>query len=135
MARSQIRQSEALRRARERQRELDRQEDEAREAARARIADASAAAIVALERRAEAERTLATATSAAGNAVRALLAEDVEVDRAAALLDMSETDVRRLVKAAAPEQADREARTTPSRSPSSGGAAPVTPLGDGGAVP
>lgn len=99
MARSQIRQSEALRRARERQRELDRQEDEARDASRARIADASAAVIVALERRADAERVLAAATSAVGKALRALLAEDLDADRAAALLELDATEIRRLLKA------------------------------------
>lgn len=100
MARSQIRQSDALRRARERQRELDRQEDEAREVSRARIADASAAAIIALERRADAEQSLAAATSAAGEAVRALLAKDVDVERAAALLELDLAGLRRLLKAA-----------------------------------
>lgn len=100
MARSQIRQSDALRRARERQRELDRQEDEAREVSRARIADASAAAIISLERRADAEQALAAATSAAGEAVRALLAKDVDVERAAALLELDLAGLRRLLKAA-----------------------------------
>lgn len=53
MARSQVRQSEALRKARERQRELDKEEDQRREALRVRVAEASAHAIVALERRAD----------------------------------------------------------------------------------
>lgn len=99
MARSQIRQSEALRRARERQRELDRQEDAARTMSRERIADASAAAIVALERRAEAERVLAAATSAVREALRSLLAEDVDAERAAALLELDMSEIRRLLKA------------------------------------
>lgn len=99
MARSQIRQSEALRRARERQRELDRQEDEARDASRARIADASAAVIVALERRTEAERALAVATGEARESLRALLANDVDIERGAALLELDPADLRRLLKA------------------------------------
>jgi hypothetical protein len=107
MARSQIRQGDALRRARERQRELDGREDEAREASRARIAEASAVVLVALERRAEAEQELAAAKSEAGEALRALLAEDVDTGRAAALLDLDVSAVRRLVKAARPAAASR----------------------------
>lgn len=121
MARSQIRQSDALRRARQRQRELDRKEDEAREMSRERIADASAAAIIALERRADAEQALAAATSAAGEAIRALLATDVDVERAAALLELDVVTLRRLLKAprasssadtSKPTNTDRQTRVT-----------------------
>lgn len=103
MVRNQIRQSEALRKARERQRELDREEDKARKRARARIADATAAAVTALQRRADAEQALAAATSEAGQVVRALMGEDVDVERAAALLDLDVAQLRRLLKATRPQ--------------------------------
>lgn len=111
MARSQVRQSEALRKARERQRELDKEEDQRREASRVRVAQASASAIVALERRADAEQALETATAAVGDALRGLLAEDVDAERAAALLELDVAEVRRLTKATPVPSATPPART------------------------
>lgn len=121
MARSQIRSAEALKKMRERQRELDREDDERREARRERIAAASASAIVALGRYDKTVEAVADATAEVGTAVRTLLAEDVDVDRAAALLELEAAEVRRFSKAAAdkpaPEgtdsNADRDRTVTP----------------------
>ncbi len=105
MARSQIRSAEALKKMRERQRELDREDDERREARRERIAAASASAIVALGRYDKTVAAVADATAEVGTAVRTLLAEDVDVDRAAALLELDAAEVRRFSKAAADKPA------------------------------
>jgi hypothetical protein len=100
MARSQVRSADALKKARERQRELDREEDERREARRKRIAEASATALVALGRYEDAAAALDDATVEVGEAVRTLMAEDVDVDRAGALLELDAAEVRRFSKAA-----------------------------------
>jgi hypothetical protein len=109
MARSQIRSADALKKVRERQRELDREEDERREARRKRIAEASATALVALGRYEDAAAALDEATAEVGDAVRTLMAEEVDADRAAALLELDAGEVRRFAKAVAekPAAADK----------------------------
>ena len=124
MARSQIRSAEVLKKVRERQRELDREDDERREARRKRIAEASATAMVALGRYEDAAAALEEATAEAGAAVRTLMAEDVDVDRAAALLDLDPSEVRRLAKAAP----DKPAASGRTGGDSAAGAATVTPM-------
>lgn len=89
----------ALAKARERRRELDKTRDEQDQ----RIEEATAVALVALEGRDEAERVLAAATDRVGAALRLLFAEDVSAERAAALLEVDVTEIRRLVKAAPAE--------------------------------
>lgn len=122
MARSQIRSAEALKKVRERQRALDREDDERREARRERIASASASAMVALGGYDKAVAAVADATAAVGAAVRTLLAEDVDVDRAAALLELDAAEVRRFAKAAA-DKSPPEAKDS-----SAGADALVTPM-------
>lgn len=99
MARSQIRSANALKKIRERQRELDREDDERREARRERIAKASAFAMVTLDRYNRAVAAVADVTAEVGTAVRTLLAEDIGVNRAAALLELDAAEVRRFSKA------------------------------------
>jgi hypothetical protein len=89
-------QASALAKARDRRRALDRARDEQDR----RIEDATAAALLALEVRVEAQRELGVATVRFGEALRALMAEDISAERAAALLELDPTDVRRLAKAA-----------------------------------
>jgi hypothetical protein len=120
MARSQIRSAEALKKVRERQRELDREDDERREARRKRIAEASATVMVALGRYEDAAAALEEATAEVGAAVRTLMAEDVDVDRAAALVELDAAEVRRFAKADKPsagkggdDGAPAEATVTP----------------------
>jgi len=102
MARSQIRSAEALKKVRERQRELDREDDERREARRKRIAEASATVMVALGRYEDAAAALEEATAVVGVAMRTLMGEDVDVDRAAALLELDAAEVKRFAKADKP---------------------------------
>ena len=102
MARSQIRSAEALKKVRERQRELDREDDERREARRKRIAEASATVMVALGRYEDAAAALEEATAEVGVAMRTLMGEDVDVDRAAALLELDAAEVKRFAKADKP---------------------------------
>ena len=90
------RQAAALTKARERRRALD----AARDKHDRRVEEAAAEALVALEARREAERALAAATAALGETLRTLLAEDLPVERAAALLELNTAEVRRLMKAA-----------------------------------
>ncbi len=85
----------ALAKARQRRRELDRARDEQDQ----RLEEATAAALLALESRDEADRVLQTATGRAGEAVRLLLALQVSAERAAALLDLTVIEVRRLARA------------------------------------
>jgi len=92
-------QASALVKARERRRALDKARDEQDQ----RIEEATAAAMVALEGRAEAERALEAATGQVGESLKVLLAEDVPAEKAAALLELDVTEVRRLVKAAPAE--------------------------------
>ncbi len=96
----------ALARARQRRRELDRARDEHDQ----RLEEATAAALLALEGRDQAARALQTATGRAGEAVRLLLALQVSAERAAALLDLTVIQVRRLARAAPVDD-----RSTPAR--------------------
>jgi hypothetical protein len=84
----------ALAKARVRRQELDR----ARDVQDQRIEQAAAAALVALDARADAERALAVASADVAEALRTLLTEGVSAQRAGALLDMETSDVRRLSK-------------------------------------
>ena len=68
-----------------------------------RIEEATALTLVALEGLADAQAAREAATARVGDAVRTLLAEDVTAERAAALLDVDVTEVRRLSKAASAE--------------------------------
>jgi hypothetical protein len=90
------RQADALARARERRRALDRGRDEHDQ----RVEEATASALVALEARAAAEAAWDAAGSRVGNTLRLLIAEDVSVDRAAALVEIDAAEVRRLVRTA-----------------------------------
>ena len=86
----------ALRLASDRRRELDRARGEQDK----RIEEATAATLVALQGRDDAERALEAAQAEVGESLRKVLAEDVSVERAAALLDVDVAEVRRLIKAA-----------------------------------
>ncbi|CCG02763.1 conserved protein of unknown function [Blastococcus saxobsidens DD2] len=94
MVRTVSRQAAALTKARERRRALDAARDEQDR----RVEEATAEALVALEGRREAEQALQAATAALGETLRTLLAEDVSVERAAALLELDIAEVRRLTK-------------------------------------
>lgn len=86
----------ALKLASDRRRELDRARGEQDK----RIEEATAATLVALQGRDAAERTLEAAQAEVGESLRKVLAEDVSVERAAALLDVDVAEVRRLMKVA-----------------------------------
>jgi hypothetical protein len=94
MATNSSRQARALAQARERRRLLD----QARDEQDARVEQATAAALLALDVRSAAERHLAAATAELAAAVRALFGEGVGVDRVAALLEVEVADIRRLAK-------------------------------------
>ncbi|RFU20610.1 hypothetical protein [Geodermatophilus marinus] len=94
MARTVSRQAAALTKARERRRALDAARDEHDR----RVEQATAEALVALEARRETEQGLQAATATLAETLRALLAEDVSAERAAALLEMDTAEVRRLTK-------------------------------------
>ena len=94
MARNVSRQSAALATARARRRELDRERD----SQDLRVEEATAAALVMLQLRGEAQTALEVASAALGAALRTLLDQDVSADRAAALLELDLTEVRRLTK-------------------------------------
>ncbi len=87
----------ALAKARERRRALDRDRD----AKDQRIEEATAMALIAVEGLAEAEDARTAASVAVGEALRELLAEDVSPERAAALVEVDVSEVRRLSKVAA----------------------------------
>ncbi|WP_375502672.1 hypothetical protein [uncultured Jatrophihabitans sp.] len=89
----------ALKLASDRRRELDRARGEQDK----RIEEATASTLVALQVREDAERALEAAQAEVGESLRKMLAEDVSVERAAALLDLDVTEVRRLMKAAPTE--------------------------------
>ena len=84
----------ALKLASDRRRELDRARGEQDK----RIEEATASTLVALQARKDAERALEGAQAEVGQSLRKILAEDVSVERAAALLDLDATEVRRLMK-------------------------------------
>lgn len=97
----------ALARARERRRQLDRDRD----AQDQRIEEATAFALVAIDARTEAEDAVAVATAELAVAVRKLLEQDVTAERAAALLEIDVTEVRRLSKVPAPVAQTKPAAT------------------------
>jgi DNA-directed RNA polymerase specialized sigma24 family protein len=99
-------QTSALAKARERRRALDKARDEQDQ----RIDEATAGALVVLEIRADAERALESATRQLGEALKLLLAEDVSTDKAAALLELDATEVRRLVRTVSTDAVESNAR-------------------------
>jgi hypothetical protein len=99
-------QASALAKARERRRALDKARDEQDQ----RIEEATAGAFIALEVRADAERALESATSLLGKALKLLLAEDVSIDKAGALLELEASEVRRLTRAASLDGEAADAR-------------------------
>ena len=94
MARNVCRQSAALATARARRRELDRERD----SQDLRVEQATAAALVMLQLRGEAQTALEVVSAALGTSLRTLLEQDVSAHRAAALLELDVTEVRRLTK-------------------------------------
>ena len=107
MARNVSRQSAALATARARRRELDRERDRQD----LRVEQATAEALVMLQLRHEAQTALEVASAELGAALRTLLAQDVSAERAAALLELEVTEVRRLTKPVATDN-DTSAPTT-----------------------
>ena len=99
MARNVSRQSAALATARARRRELDRERD----SQDLQVEEATAAALVMLQLRGEAQTGLEVASAALGTSLRTLLEQDVSADRAAALLELDLTEVRRLTKPVVPD--------------------------------
>lgn len=81
-------QASALAKARERRRELDKARDEQDR----RVELATATALVA------AESSLRESTEGLADALRRLVDQDVSIERAAALLELDATEVRRLTK-------------------------------------
>jgi hypothetical protein len=96
-------QANALAKARERRRELDQARDEQDR----RVEQATATALVALDGRRAAERSLHEATENLEHALCQLVTEDVGIERAAALLELDATEVRRLTRHAARQNSDR----------------------------
>ena len=95
--RNATKQASALAKARQRRRELDK----TRDAHDQRVEQAAADALLALEVRTDAERALQSATAGLAEALRTLLEEDVSIERAAALLDLDATEVKRLARSVA----------------------------------
>lgn len=93
----------ALAQARERRAKLD----EDRRAQEQRQDVATATALVALERLAEVEATRDGVLAEVGDAVRALMDEDVSAERAAGLLGVDVAEVRRLAKVTPVEPTQR----------------------------
>jgi hypothetical protein len=89
-------QANALAKARERRRELDKARDEQDR----RVEQATANALVALDARKAAELSLHEATEGLADTLRRLVSQDVSIERAAALLELDATEVRRLTKLA-----------------------------------
>jgi len=118
--------------ARRRRQELDRERD----AADARVEDLTAGVLMAIAARDLAQEQLEARSGELGAALRGLLTEDVPVERAAALTQLSEAEVRRLNRpagtraSAAPESGPVRwrgagARRRDGRGPRSCGLAPV----------
>ncbi len=82
--------------ARRRRQELDRERD----AADARVEERTAGALMAIEARDLAQQQLEARNTELGATLRGLLDEDVPVERAAALTQLSEAEVRRLARSA-----------------------------------
>jgi hypothetical protein len=120
----------ALAQARERREKLD----EERRAQEQRQDVATAAALIALERLAEVEATRDGVLAEVGAAVRTLMDEDVSPERAAGLLGLDASDVRRLSKVTSvgtPAPATKDSgKAAPASASSSTGTATVTSLPD-----
>lgn len=101
----------ALQRARARRIELDRDRD----LRDRRIEEAAAEVFVLLEQRSAAELVLAETNTAIADQLRLVLAENVGVEGAAALVDLDVSEVRRLTRAAGEktEQAEKTADGAP----------------------
>ena len=102
-------QANALAKARERRRELDKARDEQDR----QVEDATATALLAFDARKAAELALRDATDGLAVALRRLVSQDVSIERAAALLELDATEVRRLTRLAA--QNSRAPASVPSR--------------------
>jgi hypothetical protein len=120
MSRTVTRQAAALAMARDRRRALDRDRDEQDRKGE----EATATVLVALDHRVAAQLSLDEATAGVGHALTALTRLDVSVDRAAALVELSVTEVRRLVRIGGATGADRKTgAASPEREEGSGVAA------------
>lgn len=84
----------ALLKARERRQALDRERD----AKDQQIEEAAAAVLLAIEERDAAQRALDEAAASLGKAVSGLLKEGVDAPRAAALVELDPTEIRRLAR-------------------------------------
>ena len=129
MARNVSRQSAALATARARRRELDRERD----SQDVRVEQATAQALVMLQQRGEAQTALEVASAALGVALRTLLEQDVSAERAAALLELDVTEVRRLTKPVATDS-DKSAPSPTTAHSSTPGAAGAGAAGAGAKV-
>jgi hypothetical protein len=89
-------QANALTKARERRRELDKARDEQDR----RVEHATATALLALDARKATELSLREATKGLAEALHRLVSHGVSIERAAALLELDATEVRRLTKLA-----------------------------------
>lgn len=119
----------ALVRAREAREKLDAD----RRAREERQDEATATALVALGELEEVDAVRAAKVADVGQAVRALLGEDVSAERAAGLLGLDGTEVRRLSKVAPPEAGGETSDKTAGRQLAAAvGTATVTPLPDQG---
>ena len=130
MARNVSRQSAALATARARRRELDRERD----SQDLRVEQATAHALVMLQRRGEAQTALEVALVALGSALRRLIAQDVSAERAAALLELDVTEVRRLTRPLATDNVTSPSSPTTAHG-SSPGAADAGTAGSGAKMP
>jgi hypothetical protein len=133
MARNVSRQSAALATARERRRELDRERDRQD----LRVEQATAKALVMLQLRGEAQTALEAASAELGAALRTLLEQDVSAERAAALLELDVTEVRRLTKPVATDNDKSASAPTPPHgsTPAGSGADPVRAAAEVSALP
>jgi hypothetical protein len=120
MSRTVTRQAAALSMARDRRRALDRDRDEQDR----KVEEATATVLVALDHREAAQHALDEATAGVGHALTTLTRRDVSVERAALLVHLSVTEVRRLVRIGGATGADRKiGAASPERVEGSGVAA------------
>lgn len=104
MSRTIARKAAALAMARDRRRALDRDRD----AQDRKVEEATATVLVGLDHRAAAQNALDEASAGVGRMLTALTALDVSVERAALLVDLPVTEVRRLVKLGGATGPDRQ---------------------------
>lgn len=120
MSRTVTRQAAALSVARDRRRALDRDRDEQDR----KVEEATATVLVALDHRDAAQHALDEASAAVGRALTTLTRRDISVERAALLVDLSVTEVRRLVRIGGATGADgKTGAASPERVEGSGVAA------------